>query len=289
MASTETVEWIDTDGTAWDLTDVNGYYMPYPGLQGQYGVPTSVVSYVVPGQPGDRVQYLQVAPNDLRALVRIYGEDWVALDQARRALAEAMRPSRGAGVLRHTAHDGATRDLYCLEVSRLRDVSRQTPSEIWVGLQFRAADPYWYDKDATVVSLSPSAASEFFDAPFLPLKLTSGGVSSNFSIINDGQADTWPIFIITGPGTDPTLTNTTTGEQLDITLTLSAGQILTINTDPSVASVLREDGSDQWATVSNTSSLWPLVTGTNVITLEMGGTSGASSLQVQYKRRWEGV
>lgn len=285
----ETVTWIDPDGNQFPLTDQNPYYIPAPGLSGAYGLPMTMVSSVVPGFPGDREEYVQVNPGDVRLPLYVFGDDEAAVDNARRVILEATRPQRGYGILRHVANDGVTRDLFCREMGRLRDIVGRSPGLLRTSLMFRAADPYWYDTDFTIITLSPSGLLNFFGSPFLPIKLSAGGISSGFTVQNQGQADTWPQWVITGPGTNPVLTNSTTGEVLTIAITLTAGQVLTIDTNPDVLSVTREDGSNQWATISSASVLWALKTGANAIALAMTGTTTASSLQLMYKNRWEGV
>jgi len=104
-----------------------------------------------------------------------------------------------------------------------------------------------------------------------------------------GDVECWPKWIITGPGTNPILTNVTTGEILTLTITLTGGQILTIDTNPSSLSITREDASVHWDAVSSSSTLWSLAAGHNDITLVMSGTTSASQLQLLYRQRWESL
>jgi phage-related protein len=129
----------------------------------------------------------------------------------------------------------------------------------------------------------------FLSSPFLGPHISSSGIASSFSVFNSGDVEAWPIWTITGPGNTITLTNTTTGKALVLSITLTGGQVLTIDTRPGHKTVTREDGSNQFATVSSTSSLWELVTGNNAVTLAISETTTASGLQLQYKQRYFGV
>jgi hypothetical protein len=158
-----------------------------------------------------------------------------------------------------------------------------------VGLIFSAADPFWYDSNWTALTFTPAGATTFFQTPFFPLHISVGGLSSDFTIENTGQAETWPVWTMTGPGLNPTLTNSTTGETLTLNINLAGGQVLTVDTRPGTISITREDGSNQWAVVEDTSTIWPLAVGANSIQLSMSSTTSASQLQLQYKQRYEGV
>lgn len=289
-AASESLTWIDVDGNQFPLDDTSTYFAegPLPPV-GQYGLPLSIVGYQVPLMPGQVEQWIQIAPNDIRFPLSIFGSNPVAMDTNIRALSEAMRPTRGVGILQHTANDGAIRQLFCRETSRFRDVALRSPTRVQVGLIFSAADPFWYDANWTVLTFVPGGVVSFFQTPFFPVHLSAGGLSSAFTIQNNGQAETWPVWMITGPGTNPQLRNTTTGETLTLNITLTSGQILTVDTRPGIINVTREDGSNQWAIVQDTSTIWPLIVGPNVISLNMTGTTNESQLQLQYKQRYEGV
>lgn len=285
----ESLQWIDPSGVVYNLSDDQPYYTPDPGMTGQYGLPLTVVTHQVPGQAGDIEQYIQINPNDVRFPLSIQADTWDVLEQARRTLLEATRPTRGVGILRHTANDGIVRDLFCKETDRMRNVAKRTPGLLLVGMVFRAADPYWYDKDFTNMLLTPGGVVNFFQNPFLPIHLSAGGLSGGFTPENIGQADAYPKWTITGPGINPVLTNVTTGMVLTLTITLTAGQVLTIDTNPDTLGVTRDNGSDQWGAVNSLSAMWPLVVGANAVTLGMTGTTSASSLELSWKNKWEGV
>jgi hypothetical protein len=285
----ESLVWIDPDGNQYNLMDPTKYYVPYPGLNGGYGIPLTVQSFEAVGIAGDFEQFLQVTPNEIRMPILIMGDTAAGVQQALRELRTAMRPQRGHGLLQHGSIDGQTRVLSCIEVGRFRDIGSQSPSAIQAGLIFRAADPYWQDAADIVQTLSPGGGTTFFQNPVLPLHLSPSSASGAFYIENNGDAECWPKWMITGPGTNPVLTNVTTGEILTLTITLTAGQVLTVDTNPATLSITREDGSVHWDAVSPSSTMWSIAVGTNSLTLGMSGTTGASQLQLLYRRRWESI
>lgn len=286
----ETLAWIDVLGNVYDLSDTTMYYAegPLPPV-GEFGLPISIVSHTVPLMPGVVEQWIQIAANDIRFPLDIFGVDQIAIDAARRVLSEAMRPTRGVGILQHTSNDGTVRQLNCRETARFRDVTVRSAGYTQFGMIFSAADPFWYDANWTALTFTPGGAVLFFQTPFFPIHLSVSGLSSAFSINNTGQAEAWPIWTITGPASNIVLTNATTGEVLTLNISLSAGQVLTVDTRPNLVNVIREDGSNQWAAVQDTSQIWAFIVGSNSVSVTMSGTTSASQVQVQYKQRYEGV
>ena len=123
----------------------------------------------------------------------------------------------------------------------------------------------------------------------MPFDINSATGIGAFSVQNNGDVETWPIWVFTGPGQNPTLTNQTTGEILHLILTLSAGQVLTIDTRPGIKTITREDGSNQYGNLDPTSILWSLRPSLTAITAAFTSTTSASSVALRFKQRWLGV
>jgi hypothetical protein len=286
------LSWIDPNGIETPLNGENEY-LALVGRQGFFAPPTDLIVDAIPLQPGEREKYVQVRANEVRVPILIQSDTEANLLIARRALRRSLNPSRGLGILRSTAPDGSVRDLSCRLVDGLRgDESDGARGPGWcmAGLIFHAADPYWYDKDDTLQTFAMSGSPVlFFDPPFFPLKMALSGIASDFTVDNTSDVECWPIWVITGPGSAMVLTNNTTDEALTLTMALSAGQVLTIDTRPGKKTVRREDGSNQFSAIDPTSSLWSLQPGNNTISLSLTGTTGASQLQLRYKQRYEGT
>jgi hypothetical protein len=100
--------------------------------------------------------------------------------------------------------------------------------------QFQAADNTWYSDTQFSITLSNYPVSNAglvlpSTPPHLPPSqpYTTAGV-----IANAGSLPTWPVFVITGPVTNPVITYTGTPVSIGYTGTLTAGQVLTIDTRP---------------------------------------------------------
>jgi hypothetical protein len=269
----ETVTWIDAGGTSWVL-DGSSYYRAVDGRMGAFAPPTAIIEQEVPLLAGARFRQVKISSRPVRIPVLVKAADESTLAVARRAFRYALNPKRGAGTLQITAEDGTVRQLTCYCESGFEgdeSIGVRGPGWFKVGLSFRALDPFWYD------------------ASFTSTTYTTFGSKT---ITNGGDQDCYPIWTITGPGNTISITNNTSGKLLALSgnggLTLTAGQVLTIDTRRDQLTIVREDGSNQFSYLSAASALFQLVPGSNAIVLAMAGTTGASSIQVQYKRAWDG-
>jgi phage-related protein len=283
------LSWVDADGVEFPLNG-ESFFTELRGRQGFQAPPVEVVAEEIPGQPGDRVRYIQTKARPVRTIVHVRALDEETLAATRRQFDDMLNIERGEGILRHTAADGVVRELSALCTSGLEgDESGSSRGPGWqdYGLTFRASDPYWYDSSFTTQAFQPSGSlPSFFASPVMPLKLAPSGLFNSFSVDNTGSTEAWPIWTISGPGSSIVLTNTTTGDVLTLTVTLTLGQSIVVDTRPDKKTVVREDGNKHFEYVAPDSALWPLVRGVNAITLAMSGTGAGSMLQIQYKQRY---
>lgn len=287
------ISWVDVTGTEWPLNGETSY-LAVIGPTGLYSVPASIVTQDVPMQPGTTEKYVQLQPSTPTIPLIITAASESDLDAARRALKWAMTTNRGVGTLRHTANDGTVRDLKCRLASGFEgdeSAANRAPGFIALTLQFFAADPYWYDTNYQQQVFTVAAGTPFFGPSnaLLPINLSPSGIASSASVQNNGEAVAWPLWTLSGPMSAATFTNTTTGDVLTLTASLSAGQSLTIDTAPGQKTVVREDGTKHFEYVSATSTLWGLAVGTNALSVNVTGSGTGTLLTLQYKQRYEEV
>lgn len=137
----------------------------------------------------------------------------------------------------------------------LGDTPKATPNALQFDWQLTlsAADPYLYAPAVTAsVGLPGSVSGIDWVGLGAGIDWTGGGLggivwgtnSSNglLQLTNTGPAEAWPVFTISGPpsGTlvNPIIVNSSTGETLAYTGTLSPGDVLVITTKPTARSVL---------------------------------------------------
>lgn len=282
----ETITWIAPDGTSTVLTAQTNTEVLW-GRLGAFMPPVTFVEHEIPLQSGSQLHEIRYRPRRLDLPFLIRGTSATALRANVRSFLHVFDPSRGDGTLRIQGPGGDERELTCRYMDGL--IGHETdnlagPSYQRVMITFRAFDPFWYAKNAIVNTYTVGVAATFF--PFFPLRLTNSVIFADVTVNNTGDVNSWPTWVITGPGSTITLRNLTSGENLVLSTTLLAGETVTIDTRPGFKSVSKNDGTNLFSSLSTTSVLWDLRAGNNSIRLEMGGSTSASAVQLTYKPRF---
>lgn len=280
---TETGQWIDADGVAMDLEiswDVAERFMP----------PSQLEEDEVPGEDGTRLRGITFDARDFPLTIWLHEQTEQELRTAMRNIALAMNPKRGPGKIRFTTPFGDQREISCTYKSGLGFVEKLGDTSGLYAQRatiiFRAHDPNWSDTTSNNDVYGIDAVPNFF--PIFPLRLSSSQVVVVADVINTGDLDAWPIITINGPGSVIKCTNLTTGLYFEFpTGVLGVGESVIIDTRPTKKTVLTNSGVNAFSLLSSTSTLWPLVRGTNSIILEMSGASaGVSQIGFQFTRLW---
>lgn len=126
-----------------------------------------------------------------------------------------------------------------------------------------------------------------------PLEVAYNAVGST-GIVNEGDAPSWPEIVLTGPWTNPTIENGTTGRRYTLTCSIAAGESLYINHQN--RSVLLK-GSESSPSVVNRYSYyarnfsinewWPLEPGNNNVRVFPGPYSSPTTVTVLWRDAWE--
>lgn len=142
-------------------------------------------------------------------------------------------------------------------------------------IELVAEDPLLYLQTETTVTIAANGS----------------GTANNIALASGG-ANVRPVFTITGPGTDFTITNTTTGEFLVVEATLTAGQSITI--DVNAGTIQRNDGTNLYGSFTDGSSGlgdWiKIVPGDNGFDFDVAsGNTGATELDIVYRKAYKGI
>ena len=90
-----------------------------------------------------------------------------------------------------------------------------------------APDPKYYSDPYISTSLLPSVAlGRTYDRTY---NLEYGGGSAGATVVNSGNVTTYPVITISGPITDPTISNQTTGQYITVNTTLTVADVLIID------------------------------------------------------------
>lgn len=260
------------------------------------GAPTvEISSAAVPFRDGQRTRQVRRDRTSVEMALEVAGANASEVQQRLDLVRRWLDPSRGEVRYRLRREDGAVRDLWC-RMSGGLDYDYQRGYVVFqdVDLTLEAVDdPFFYDTDPTEVVYTTGAPLGFFATPFLPVRLTSSAVLASPIVANSGTAKAWPVWTITGPGTDPIIRNLTTGKTIAFGYSLGAGQTIIVDTRPSVrrgSGVLQVRsgfGDNLWPNMTSR-ELFSLEVGSNQLQLELGGATSDSSIALSYTRRWLG-
>lgn len=286
------VTWTAPDGTVLDLTDTSsGYMVLGEGTSGLRSVSYEVSTQKLAGLDGELVQAIRATSSNpsLGLLVWADGED--DFRARARALRHAMRPQAGLGTLcvRNAAGEARNLDCYCTAGLEGDESDQAAVSGQWwkLALKLYAPTPWWYG-DPQTLTYSLGSPTAFF--PIFPTHLASSTVAGRFTIdLSDTDAPAYPVWTIKGPGSSLVLTNTTTGQVIQVNATLAAGESLVINTAPGQQSVRKGDGTNLMGSLASNPALWALIEGVNVVTCALTGATTASSIAATYAPRYAGV
>ncbi len=232
----------------------------------------------------------------LNLTLMVLGETASEAATNRRQLAHILKPLEATPIkLRVTGDDGLVRQIDTNIVGMVDFPNvmpqRMGASQIVIA-QFEAANPIPYDPALHNVIFDTRGGGGY-QVPFsVPLIYTTGtGIGSVYSLHYAGDWISRPIIYLTGPLTDPVITNLTTDKTLDLTgTTIEAGDTWAINTAYRQWSVTDADGNLRNAALSDESDIlnWgfepdPEATGgINDIRVFATGSTTASRIRVEY-------
>lgn len=171
---------------------------------------------------------------------------------------------------------------------------RQQPLRITEGWikQFQismvAADPRIYSTvlHQQSVTSDTAGASGGFSLP-LSFNISFGPavVTGQTFVENQGNAETFPVYTITGPGTNPSVYNATTGKALSFIYSLGAGESLIVDTLN--RTVLLNNSASRYSALDFASSTWGgLVPGINDVRLQFFSSGAGANIRVDYRDAW---
>lgn len=287
------VAYLDPDGLGWEWSEERQgtIVTSVTGIGSPAAVPTSLAL------PTGDLLTQSVAPAARQIVIGLYVYDdnqaafLDRLDALARALwnERAGLPAPATIVIRRPGGTSRQVQVMCTSGPEQPDSDSTVDAyQGWTtfGLTFQPVAPYWEDLQDTTQTFR-AAGSGGGIPPLLPVSLNPSVVLGETRITNDGDADAWPVWTITGPGT-PTISNTTTGRSFSIDAALVTDEVITVDTRPGHVSVTDGTGADRWSDLVKTSprDLWQLIPGKNDLNLSMLDATAGTSIRLAYRRRW---
>lgn len=283
------MSWTGWDGSEWDLTNPSGgVFLTTKGVEG-LGMPSHLAW--VGESPAVHGQYYRghvVEPRPVFWPAYLYSDkgtaEWLALD---RAFWRSLQPGKHGQWTVETP-GGGRRSLSCRFVDDGRHAYPYDPLfRGWAayGVSLIADNPFWTGEPVRR-TWSQGASTDFYGgaAKGPPFHISSGSQLSSATITNEGDLEAWPVWTITGPLTSVTVG--VDGVTVQWTVALAAGDVLVIDTDPTVQSAWLNgvDVTDQLGTADFT----PIPPGEDrPLSLTMAGTGAVeASIAPRYYKAW---
>jgi hypothetical protein len=304
----EFTKYISSDGQEYSFDDNDRFLMTEEGL----GMPP--VEYITqrsPFQHGESLIDFRLGARTIQLQLRqnscSRSNYWIN----RSLLLNGIRPNRFVGsnfqpgVLRKIFEDGSMRDIYVVisqgPIFNPRSLNRWDEWGFTETLRFIAYDPIFFDpiaKSLLFSDLIDVDASSNWELPWsFPMQFGSSAYNLTASITYLGTWISYPTIIATGPMNGLVITNTSTGEIIELNYSISAGEIVTFYLQPGNKRVENNSGTNLIGTVTSSSDLAtfhiapdpevPL--GVNTFILGLTGADANSRLQIIYNDRYIGI
>ena len=249
-------------------------------------------------QHGETTRGMYLPPRTIILGIGIYAGTLAALQDYERQYAHWLNPFRRSEVaksyLQVIRTGGYTRRIG----ARLTGYSSSTGERkglVYVNRKLRwSCDyPFFFDPTPVVVEASLGEPGGLLFPMEFPIVFGDESINTTVYPENEGDIESWPSIVVTGPGENPTITNVTTGQKMELSagggLTLEVGDTLTI--DMENADIWWYDASGPTTTratqyMSTDSVFWYLDLGSNEVKLEMANAANGGIELTYYNWYW---
>ena len=243
-------------GYTYDLTDRQRYLWMQDDSLGM--APLHRILERGPNQHGETDLGFRLDPRIVNLVIGLFGTDDGDYWNARKELLKIFTPSTTPIALTFTLPNGDSRalDVHVEKDLKLSSTDRKRIAHS-VGIQLRASNPTFYDPTLQSITFGIGGAAAGWSIP-MPVATPVGKTSINQvkTFIYNGSFLSSPIVRITGPITDPVVTNVSTGEVLDFSgTTIVAGDYYLIDCNYGKKTVVDSSGINRYDKLSQGSDL----------------------------------
>ena len=207
--------------------------------------------------------------------------------EVRRRLLNALRQTGTIKLIKFTTYDSLDLQFEAEVVKVLNPYTHKVHSYL---IEFKAPDWRFYSQTLKTYDLTQTVlragASIPASIPWAIPASTDPMTELNNIIINEGNETTDPVFTITGPGTEFTITNQTTNQSLVLDRTLVSEDEVVI--DVKNRTVVLNGNTNVYPDVSG--DFWSLIPGENELRFFVSsGLTVDTNLNVSYRDAYAGV
>jgi phage-related protein len=280
------VTWTDARGRTTELGRWDDGWILQPGVRGFDMPQYQFYTDESPGIDGNALRGARATAREIFLPITFFDSSRATFMDRKRSFLQTLNPKLGIGTITATEVDGSVRTISAYYASGAEgDFGRDTSGMRWqtVGLTFSCPSPYWLG-DSVHQEFGGEVIGDWF--PILPLAVRDGQVLGETTIDNPGDDVGYPIWTITGPMSSATFTNSTTGQALTVSASLSGSDVLVIDTRERVQTAILNGTTNWWPNLDTDSVLWGLDPGVNEIDLALSGSTSASKVEIDYQPRF---
>lgn len=270
-------------GSSLYLTRPNGWYV-LRGIEGLDNPPVSLIVDEPATWDGGLVRDVRYAPREVFLPVQLIAADTDTMRSRVRTLAALTDPKRGAVTLTAQHADGTTRTIDGYLSQPFGEATAAGEALHWrrFGLVLTCPDPFWSGAQRSL-TFSAGADAEFLSDTYLPVQVNDSQVLGAVTISNEGDADAYAVWTVTGPCDDITVTTGTA--EWSVPAGLTDSEVLTVTTTRG-AQAVTVNGTPAWGRLAAGAELAPLAPGDNDVTITATATTTASTVRVAWQERW---
>jgi len=292
--------WYSPAGVEIDFTtDDTATYKLLLGYDGISKIPCTHETQQAPYQDGLDWQGAHIDPREVSFDVLVSAPDLENLRVAIRNLTMALNPLAGPGWLVVTMEDGITEySLKCIGNNTPSVNPRnRTGTKQYVTIDLIAFNPFFYSYPSESTYFGAGTPVVF---PFaMPWTFPVSTPTQN--ITNAGDVPAEATIIVSGAITNPTITRSytdnygvTVSESLAFTLTMTAGEVLTITTGfgKNTITLLHDTGvydTNPFQYLNANPKFWSLMPGDNLVSVTSSAISTGTSTGIEHASKYSGI
>ena len=272
--------WSAWDGSQWDISGGTDGVVLQSGVRGMHMPPVQRYSTRAPSVAGTLWRGGVTDERTVFWPMRVFSGDgsqaWV---EKNRAFWRTLHPDY-TGIWTVTQPSGDWRRLrlrFTEETDDADDLSPELQGWALYGVNLVAEQPYWQGPTVTRTFTSVTGQNYYggdsgggYGPPFY---ITPSDTFASAQVTNDGDVETWPTWTINGPTTSVSVG--IAGQTITFPMTLTAGQWVKINTEPTDQVARDQTGADRSAELTNV-AFRPIPTGTVSLELTMFGSGSVT-------------
>lgn len=261
----------DAFGVRWKTTKIDGWFDGWEGSGTIEQKSQADGAWVSPQYAGPRV---------IHHAGSFEADSWDAATRAWDRLL-AQLPFRQLATLLVSTGEGGVETQTSLVRQHEKPILNRHHTRGDFSLSLLAPDPRKYSATSRSVGLVLPLLTGGIAPPLTPpITITGSTSQSQATLTNDGNVDTYPTIMITGPCPPCTIDNLRTGERMRVLDAIPAGQSLVIDVLNGTATI---DGQSRRVL----GTWWALRPGANEVAFAASGYDAGAALSIVYRSAWK--